>query len=144
MPEKIHIGTITRFITPDTPSMVRGRAAVEQAEAAEGQRTEQRHAGEQEERAAHRHAEHEVREQQQRAGFGNQEDQARCQLRAEQVTAPHRRRDQALQQVAVARHHQREADAPHPGAHQVHAEQTGHQEVDVARARLGDLTACRR
>ena len=28
MPEKIHIGTITRFMMPETPSMVRGRAAV--------------------------------------------------------------------------------------------------------------------
>ena len=28
MPEKIHIGTITRFMSPDTPSMVLGRAAV--------------------------------------------------------------------------------------------------------------------
>ena len=28
IPENTHIGTITRFITPETPSIVRGRAAV--------------------------------------------------------------------------------------------------------------------
>jgi len=48
---------------------------------------------------------------------------------------------EALQQVAVAGHDQREADAPHARAHQVHPQQPGHQEVHVARPGLGDLRA---
>ena len=141
MPEKIHIGTITRFMMPETPSIVRGRAAVSRPRPLNASAPSSEIADEQQQRSAQRHAEHEVGEQQQRARFGDQEDQPRRELRAEQVAAPRRRGDQPLQQVAVARDDQREADAPHAGAHEVHAEQARHQEVDVARAGLGDLRA---
>ena len=46
----------------------------------------------------------------------------------------HRRRDQALQQLLGARVDDGEADAPQPRAHDVHAEQAGHEPVNVARA----------
>ena len=55
------------------------------------------------------------------------------------MAAPHGGGDEALQQVALPRYDQREADAPHACAHEVHPEQARHQEIDVARARLGQL-----
>ena len=53
----------------------------QQAQAAERERAEQRHGRSAATATAQRHAEHEVREQEQRASFGDQEDQARDQLR---------------------------------------------------------------
>jgi len=44
IPEKIHMGTITRFMIPETPSMVRGGRG-EQAQPAEGQRAQDRDGG---------------------------------------------------------------------------------------------------
>ena len=62
--------------------------------------------------------------------------QPREQERQQVVVPRHRRRDQPLQQLAPPRVDDREADAPDRAAHQVHAEQSRHEEVDVARARL--------
>ena len=56
----------------------------------------------------------------------------------------HRRRDHELQRLLEARVHDREADAPDAGAHQVHAEEARQQEVDVARALLVDADDARR
>ena len=61
-------------------------------------------------------------------------------LGAEQLRASRRgRRYEALQELAVPGHDQREAHAPHAGPHQVHAQEARHQEVHVAGAGLGDL-----
>ena len=56
---------------------------------------------------------------------------------AKQMAFPDRRRYESLQKVAVSCDHQREADAPHSSAHQVHPEQAWDQEVDVPGTRLG-------
>ena len=143
MPEKIHIGTIARFMRPDTPSMVRGRAATSSPRPLKARAPRSDNRREEKQRASKRHAEREAREEQQGSGFRNQEDQPRRELRAKQMAVPDGRRDQPLQQVAVSRDHQREADAPHAGAHQVHPEQAWDEEVDVAGTRLGHRRASR-
>src|SRR2546425_8824393 len=50
------------------------------------------------------------------------------------MAAPHGRRHIALEQLALTRLHDREADAPDAAPEEIHAEQPGDQEVDVARA----------
>ena len=56
----------------------------------------------------------------------------------------HRRRHQPLEQLLAPRVDDREADAPDAAAHDVHAEQAGNHEVDVARARLANERIARR
>src|SRR2546422_4211498 len=51
------------------------------------------------------------------------------------MAAPHGRRHIALEQLALPRLDDGEADAPDAAPEQIHAEQPGDQEVDVARAR---------
>src|SRR2546422_3044991 len=51
------------------------------------------------------------------------------------MTAPHGRRHIALEQLALTRLDHGEADAPDAAPEEIHAEQPGDQEVDVARAR---------
>src|SRR5207245_2612909 len=53
------------------------------------------------------------------------------------------RRHEALQQPLVPGLNHRETHAPQAAAHEVHAEQAGDQEVDVAGARLGDPLVAR-
>ena len=110
-PENTHIGTITRFITPETPSMVRGREAASRPRplnaSAPSSATPRAAApipriGTPSTNRANSRS----------AWLQNQEDQPRRELRAEQMAAPGRGGDQALEQVAVARDHQREGDAP--------------------------------
>ena len=60
------------------------------------------------------------------------------------MPASHRRSDEELEELAGALLDEREADRPHAGAHEIHAEEARHQEVDVARAALGHLEHLRR
>ena len=78
------------------------------------------------------------------AELEGEEDEPRQDLRRQQVPAAHRRGDEQLEELAGALLDEREAHRPHAGAHQVHAHQAGHQEVQVARAaRLDQLLARR-
>ena len=54
-------------------------------------------------------------------------------------SGPHRRGDETLEQFLLARVDDREAEAPDAAAHDVHAEQAGHHEIDVARAVLAHV-----
>src|SRR6058998_3487351 len=53
------------------------------------------------------------------------------------MTAPHRRRHVALEQLFLARLHDRKPYSPDPATQQVHAEQSRDEEIDVAGARRG-------
>ncbi len=53
----------------------------------------------------------------------------------QEVALLHRRGEQALEELARAHLDDDVADAPHAPRHEVHADQAGHEEVDVARAR---------
>ena len=64
----------------------------------------------------------------------DQEQDAREQERGEVLPARHGRSDEALEEFLLASFHDGKADAPDGGAHQVHAEQAGDDEVDVAGA----------
>ena len=75
IPEKIHIGTMTRFMMPETPSIVVGRAAASRPSPLNDSAPTSEIADQQEHGSAHRHVEREVGEQEQGAGFGDQEEQ---------------------------------------------------------------------
>src|SRR6267154_905062 len=85
VPDRIHIGSITRFISPDTASMVRARLATS-------------------------------------------------------MPSPANDRAPSTVMNATAANEPRTPtwNTPQPAPHEVHAEQAGDQEVDVARTRLGD------
>ena len=120
--------------------MVRGRGGDQQAEAAEGQGAEQRRPAARQRAASRASARRSAKRAKSSSApdLGDEEDQPRQRAARQQVLAARAwARHEALEQLAVARDHQREADAPHARAHEVHAEQARHQEVDVARAGLG-------
>jgi hypothetical protein len=101
---------------------------------AEGQRADEADQRQRRQTAVHGDAEHRPGEGDQHHDFGGEERQPAEQQRQQIVGSRHRRGHQALEQLAGARRDDGEAGAPHPGAHDVHAEQAGHQPVDVARA----------
>ena len=124
--------------------MVRGRAAVSRPEAAERQRAEQRHRDQRAAaiRASARRA-RSTRTAAARPASGIRKisrDVSCAPSRWLRRTGAATRRFSRLPLRATTSEN---ADAPHAGAHEVHAEQARHQEVDVARARLGHLGARR-
>ena len=72
------------------------------------------------------------------ADFEHEQHHAPDQERHQVVGLRHRRRDEPLHQLAAPRIDDREPEAPDGVAHDAHADEAGHQEVDVARARLAD------
>src|SRR4051794_27619176 len=61
----------------------------------------------------------------------------------QQAPPPHRRRQNAFYQLAPPHVHDPPADPPHRARHQVHADEPGDEEVDVAGPALGHrLVAC--
>ena len=76
-------------------------------------------------------------EPQQQCDLEEHQDQAARGQRQQEVAPAHGRGHEALEQLALPHVYQGEADAPHSRVHQVHAQQAGNQEVDVARPRLG-------
>ena len=88
MPEKIHIGTITRFMSPETPSIVRGRAAVSRPSPLKASAPRSETRGEQQERAAQRHVQQDAAR---RAAARPPRGPGRCsrdeELRGQQVAA---------------------------------------------------------
>ena len=127
-----------RFISPDTPSIVFARDAMSRPSPpnASAPTTIPRRP-----RAAirARHAEQQDRGAEQHGDLERQQDQAREQVRREILGARHRRGDEALEQILPPLVDDREAEAPDAAAHDRHAEQAGHDEVDVARAVLANV-----
>ena len=76
-PEKIHIGSITRFMSPDTPSTVRGRAASSRPSEANASAESRQTPARTSERAADRHAEYQHREPEQQRHLEDEEDESR-------------------------------------------------------------------
>ena len=78
------------------------------------------------------------------ADFDDQHREPRDQERQQEVVTRHRSRDEPLHQLAPPRVDDGEAHAPDRPAHEVHAEQPRHEEVDVARPRLAHQLLARR
>ena len=69
-------------------------------------------------------------------------DKAREQERGQILPARHGRRDEALEKLLLARFDDGKAEAPDGGSHQVHAQQAGDDEVDVAGAGFVNRADC--
>src|SRR6266705_3175277 len=115
-----------------------GAARDQHAQAGEGERAERGDEPERYKRPAHADVEHPPAEADQRRDLEKQEHQPRQDERQEVVALAHRRRHVALQQLLGARLHDREAHPPQAASHEVHAEEAGDEEIDVARPRLRD------
>ena len=111
-------------------------AGEQQAEPAERQRADQRQPGERDHRAVHPDVEEQPREPDDHRHFQRQKQQPAEDMRHQVVRLRHRCRHQPLEQLLGARLDNRKPDAPEAGAHDVHAEQSRHQPVDVARANV--------
>jgi hypothetical protein len=103
----------------------------EQAQGPEGQGGEQAHHGQDGQAAPHRHVEDEHAEAHQGRHLHHQHEEAVQQEREEVVRAGHGGGHQALQELALARVDDGEADAPDAAAHEVHAQEARQHEVDV-------------
>src|SRR5690242_4943830 len=55
------------------------------------------------------------------------------------MRTPHWRRGEALKEFPRTRDHDRESESPESAAHQVHSDQTRHEKINVASARLRHL-----
>ena len=135
-PETIHIGIITVFISPDAASMVRARDAINNPSALNDSEPSTHSSARPAQRAAHGHAEHQRAETQHHAHFHHQQQQPRKHERQQVVMPRHGRGHQALHEVLAAGIHDGESHAPDGAAHQIHPQQAGDQEIDIARPRL--------
>jgi hypothetical protein len=77
-------------------------------------------------------------ESQKDADLCNEEQEARMHERQEVIRLGHGSGDQALQQFFPACVHDSKSHSPDRAAHQVHSQQAGCQEIDLARARFAD------
>ena len=103
-PESSHIGSITTFISPDTASMVRGARRDQQPEPRERKRAEQRQRRHQPQRARPTSRRTPASPNTSSAATSSTRNtEPRQQVREQVVAAPHRRRHQALEQLARAR-----------------------------------------
>ena len=137
-PEKSHIGSMTRFISPLMASVVVARQATNRPIPANARAPTTSTRMTSAEAAADRHVEHESAQQEQHGQVGDQEGEPCAQEGQQEVAPGHGRRDQPLEQLADPEIHQQEADAPEPAPHRVEPDQAGNEEVDVPRAGLGD------
>ena len=135
-PESRYIGSMTRFISPLTVSVVVARLATSRPIPAKA-RAPMTSTRKKQQVAADRHVEDERSQEQQHRDVGDQEGQARGQDGAQEVAPGHGRGDEALEQLADPQIHQEEADAPEAAAHGVEADQPRDQEdrYSVIRAR---------
>ena len=78
-------------------------------------------------------------EQQEHGQVGEDESQARPQNGQQEIAPGHRRGHEPLEQLGDPEVDQQEADSPEPAPHRVEPDQAGDQEVDVARAGLRDV-----
>ena len=118
-PERSHIGSMTRFISPLTVSVVLARLATSRPMPAKARAPSTSTSDHQQQAAPDRHAEGQRPEQEQHRQVGDQEGQPRAEDGQQEVAPGHRRGDEALQQLADPEVHQQEADAPEAAAHRV-------------------------
>src|SRR5258705_7290699 len=78
-------------------------------------------------------------EPEQRHDFKDQKHEARSEKGEQVLATRHRRCHETLQQLLAPRRHDRESNTPDATAHQIHAAQSGDQEIDVAGSSLGDV-----
>ena len=140
MPEKIHIGTITRFIRPETASIVFARLATSRPMPGEHHRPQQ----DQKQRppAGCRGSPRRTRTARTPAGSstsGTMNSIRLIMMPPRKSALLHRRGEEPLEQLAHAHVDGHEADAPQAAAHEAHAQQARHQKVDVPPARLVDF-----
>jgi hypothetical protein len=83
------------------------------------------------------HVEYEHAETKQQCDLNQHEHEPAAGQGKQEIAAPHGSANKTLQQLALAHVDQGKADAPHGGIHQVHAQQAGNEEIDVAGAGLG-------
>ena len=80
--------------------------------------------------------EHEHPEAEENCDFNHHEHQAAAGQREQEITAPHGSGGEALEELALAHIDQGKSNAPHSGIHDVHPNQSGNEEIDVARTGL--------
>ena len=131
-PEKIHIGSMTRFIRPLTVSVVWARLAISRPIPANARAPTISTSADQPEAPPDRHPEDEHAQREQDRDVGDQEGQPGQEDRQQEVAPGHRRGGEPLEELADPEVDQQEPDAPEPAAHRVLADQAGDQEVDVA------------
>ena len=138
-PENTHIGSITRFMRPDAPSTVRARDATSNPipPNASDDSTQIAMSCANDPRSGTPNTS--VPKPSNVATSITSRRQSEKQERRQVLRALHWRRDQSLEQLLLPGVDDREANSPDTAAHQVHSEQTGHHEVDVARALLAHL-----
>ncbi len=111
-PEKSHCGSMTRFISPLTASVVVVRQATSRPMPANARAPDHVDQDHQPEAAADRHLERQGAQEQQHAEVGDQEGQPRTEQGEQEIATGQRRGDQPLEQLADPQVHQHEADAP--------------------------------
>ena len=131
-PESRYIGSMTRFMSPLTVSVLVARLATSRPIPAKARAPIDVHQKEGQEVAADRHVEDERSQQQQHRDVGDQEGQARGQDGAQEVAPGHGGGDVALEQLADPQIHQEEADSPEAASHGVEPDQPRDQTIDIA------------
>ena len=115
-----------------------GAGGYEKAKGGKGERCEDAEDCQLPERAAEGDDEDEAGESEKHDDFDNQHGQAGEQEGRKVLPAGHGRGDEALEQLFLAGLDDGKAEAPHGRAHEVHAEEAGDYEVDVAGAGFVD------
>ena len=138
IPEPIHIGSITALIRPEMVSIVRARLATEQADAREVQRAQHDQQPDRQVAPLADDAEDQPGEDQEDEPSVTREHQPADEQGGQEVAAFHGRGHVTLEQLADPHLDDPEAHAPQAAAHQAHPQQPGHEEIDVASARLVD------
>ncbi len=131
-PEKSHIGSMTRFMSPLTVSVVLARQATSKTDSGEGECAQHVDADHESQAAADRHVEHERSQQEQDSQVGDHEREPGPQKREQEIAPGHGRGHEPLEQFGDAEIDEQKADAPEPAPHGVQPDQARDQEVDVA------------
>ena len=134
MPESIHIGSITRFIRPETASIVLARLATNSPSPEKVHGAEQDQDQHIEHAAVIAHVERIPCEDQQDQHLGHHEHHPADHDPAQELALLHRRGQEPLEQLADPQIDGDKADAPQAAPHQAHAQQARHEKVDVPSA----------
>src|SRR6266550_5881984 len=120
----------------DTLNLLRATGS-EQAQATESNCTDRSEQENGEYGSKHTHVEDQHTKPEQQCHFYDHQHQAAAGKGHQKIAAPHRGSHETLEQLALAHVHQGESDSPHSRVHQVHSQQSGNEEIDITRARLG-------
>ena len=131
-PEKSHIGSMTRFMSPLTASVRAGAAGDQQTDSGERERAKHVDADHESQAAADRHVEHERSQEEQDSQVRDHEREPGPQEGEQEIAPGHGRGHEPLEQFGDAEVDEQKADAPEPAPHGVQPDQARDQEVDVA------------